>query len=247
MAGIEDTHNTPSMEAPSRGKHAMRWFRFYAETMDDPKVQRLPPHLFKTWVNLLCLAAKNNGHLPCAEDIAFALHRRVFEVRQLIHGLLAADLLSIDGGGYTPHNWHGRQYRSDQSNQRVKAHRDRYKAVTVTPPDTEAETETERKKEDIGPAALELVVDNSTTKYAFESGVIKLLPRDLERWQKTFTTLDLRAELEGLAHWAGQQEKWFPAVSGALSKRHREILETRHARQNPPPSPPKSPPRFYRP
>lgn len=24
-----------------------RWFRFYAEALDDPKVQRLPPHLFK--------------------------------------------------------------------------------------------------------------------------------------------------------------------------------------------------------
>jgi len=31
-----------------------RWFRFYAESVNDPKVQRLPAHLFKTWVNILC-------------------------------------------------------------------------------------------------------------------------------------------------------------------------------------------------
>ena len=51
----------------------MKWFRFYADALDDPKVQRLPPPIFKTWVNLLCLASKNEGNLPSAEECAFAL------------------------------------------------------------------------------------------------------------------------------------------------------------------------------
>ena len=48
-----------------------RWFRFYDEALDDPKVQRLAPHLFKTWINLLCLASKEDGTMPSNDDIAF--------------------------------------------------------------------------------------------------------------------------------------------------------------------------------
>ena len=50
-----------------------RWFRFYDEALDDPKVQRLAPHLFKTWINLLCLASKEDGTMPSNDDIAFRL------------------------------------------------------------------------------------------------------------------------------------------------------------------------------
>lgn len=100
------------------------------------------------------------------------------------------------------------------------------------------------KKEDY-PSGLEVVVDNTTTKYAFESGIIKLLPRDLDRWQKSFTHLNVMAELEGLAHWAGQQveqgHNWFHAVAGALAKREREVIAAKVARTERPK------PRFYKP
>ena len=52
----------------------MRWFRFYAEAVYDPKVQRLPAAMFRQWVNLLCLASLNEGTLPDSEGIGFALH-----------------------------------------------------------------------------------------------------------------------------------------------------------------------------
>lgn len=61
-----------------------------------------------------------------------------------------------------------------------------------------------------------------TTKYAFESGVIKLNEQNFSEWQKAFSYLDLPAELISLAEWAGRQPQWFPAVSGALAKRNRE-------------------------
>jgi len=34
------------------------WFRFYNDALDNPKVQLLPSDLFKTWVNLLCIASR---------------------------------------------------------------------------------------------------------------------------------------------------------------------------------------------
>ncbi len=64
----------------------------------------------------------------------------------------------------------------------------------------------------------------SDKKYAFESGVIRLNQRDLDRWKAAYSRLDVPAELMGLTKWAGEQGKsWFHAVQGALTKRNREI------------------------
>jgi len=69
-------------------------------------------------------------------------------------------------------------------------------------------------------------------KYYFESGVIRLNEKDFEKWEKSFPSLDLRAELIGLTQWANEHgDKWFFPVSGALSKRNREQkIKLEHAR-----------------
>lgn len=134
-----------------------RWFRVYDDLVDDPKVQRLSPDLFKALVNLWCLASKNDGALPAAEDIGFKLRMPLEKVKKVIAALHDADLIETDETGLRPHNWSGRQFKSDVSNERVKRHRQRRCNVTLdvtaTPPDTESEAETERKK-DAAPSAL---------------------------------------------------------------------------------------------
>lgn len=64
------------------------------------------------------------------------------------------------------------------------------------------------------------------SKYAFESGVIRLIEKDFSQWKSSFSYLDLPAELLGLSKWAGEQgSNWYHAVSGALAKRNREAKE----------------------
>jgi uncharacterized protein YdaU (DUF1376 family) len=64
--------------------------------------------------------------------------------------------------------------------------------------------------------------DAVPTAYAFESGVIRLVEKDLQAWKAAYSHLDVPAELIGLTEWAGNQgDKWFFAVSGALTKRNR--------------------------
>lgn len=61
------------------------------------------------------------------------------------------------------------------------------------------------------------------SKYAFESGVIRLTEKDFTNWKASFSYLDLPAELIGASKWAGEQgQNWFHAVSGLLAKRNRE-------------------------
>lgn len=111
-----------------------RWFRMYADVLDDPKVQRLPPDLFKAWVNLLCLASRNDGVLPSLEDVSFALRMSHDVTRDMIvtlsrHGLLDGD------DELSPHNWAERQFKSDSAEDakiRKRRQREREKTANVT-------------------------------------------------------------------------------------------------------------------
>lgn len=137
-----------------------RWFRFYDEALDDPKVQRLRPELFKAWVNILCMASRNKGNVTrnvtAKQDVAFHLRCTEGQAETTVLELLACGLLVRDKEWLRPYNWDTRQYVSDTSNQRVKAHRERKRnancnvtgdvteAPDVTPPETEPETETDK-------------------------------------------------------------------------------------------------------
>ncbi len=109
----------------------MRWFRFYDDAINDPKVQRLAPNLFKTWVNLLCLASKSGGKLPSDDDIAFLLRVSVQDAAQQLQDLILAGLIDIGPRGErVPHNWLERQYASDSSAERTRKYRTKLKEKT---------------------------------------------------------------------------------------------------------------------
>jgi hypothetical protein len=116
----------------------MLWFRFYDEALNDPKVQRLPGDLFKTWVNLMCLASQNpeRGYLPASmDDIAWALRVPVEDVRADIHTLQGQCLLDWvpECGCFYVHAWSKRQKASDDVTPRVQKHRAR--AADTDPPE----------------------------------------------------------------------------------------------------------------
>lgn len=142
----------------------MKWFRFYAEVLHDPKVQKLPPQLFKHWVNILCLAAQHEGKIPNHhEDLAFTLRVPVEDALAVLNDLIERGLVEATESYVTPHNWDIRQYKSDVSTERVKRFRNgkrnghetfhethnethvkRDDAVSETAPDTDTDTETEQ-------------------------------------------------------------------------------------------------------
>lgn len=130
----------------------LQWFRFYAEVVNDPKVQRLPGDMFKAWVNLMCLACSNGGAVP-KDDIAFALRITPKTADGIVAYLVERNLLDDLGGVVTPHNWNERQFHSDDSKERVKRYRERQRnarrnvtsTVTVTAQEqSRADTESEQ-------------------------------------------------------------------------------------------------------
>jgi hypothetical protein len=128
-----------------------RWFRFYSEAVDDPKVQTLPPELFKAWVNLLCIAARNGGIIGTLHETGFHLRCNGSETLEIVSSLMLAGLLEEVQDRYEPHNWSKRQYKSDTSTERVKRFRKRSKAVSETPPEYRVQIkEKEKEKEKNG-------------------------------------------------------------------------------------------------
>jgi len=132
-----------------------RWWRAYAEARNDPKIQGLPLDMFKAWFNLCCLAAVRDGQIPSALDAALALHMTEAKARAAVAFLAGRNLLDpVPGGYFEPHNWNGRQYKSDVSTDRVKQHRERKRNAQSNGDETfqkrhqiqSTESETEKKE-----------------------------------------------------------------------------------------------------
>lgn len=141
----------------------MKWFRLYSSVLNDPKVQRLSPVLFKHWVNILCVASENEprGELPGVTDLAFALRVKPTQMRKILASLGQVGVIDTSSDGKVRvHNWTARQRESDNIAARVEKHRRRKDAApddldtgNVTLPetllkrsvdtDTEKETDTE--------------------------------------------------------------------------------------------------------
>jgi hypothetical protein len=119
-----------------------RWFRFHADAMRNPKVARLNDMQFRLWIELLSVAAENDGAIPCLDDLKHILKRRLDHLSRGLDDLIRAGLMDVLGDGYEPHNWGKNQYKSDVSTSRVQKYRAKGN-VSETPPDTETETDTE--------------------------------------------------------------------------------------------------------
>lgn len=101
------------------------WFRFYDDAVNDPKIIELPDDLHRAWINVLCVAAKNDGVLPEMKHVAVVLRVKPQKAAALVTRLVAAGLVDNHNGIFAPHNWQGRQFKSDDSGPRVRKHREK--------------------------------------------------------------------------------------------------------------------------
>lgn len=155
-----------------------RWFRFYDDALNDPKVQKLPGDLFKFWVNLLCVASKFDGKLP-EDELAFLMRMDPKRINENINELKLLGF--IDGAEeITPHNWDKRQFKSDSADptnaERQARYRERHNgksnavtAVTVTPTRTDTE-QSRTEKTHVAAGAAESAFDSFKSKYPKRDG-----------------------------------------------------------------------------
>lgn len=182
-----------------------QWFRFYNDALNNPKVQKLSPVLFKTWVNLLCVACDCDGILPSIEDVAFSLRLDIKTLNKHLKELMLCGLIDETEQGLQPHNWDDRQFKSDTSKERTKKYRERLKTrkgdaisdnvVTshVTPQEqSRTDTEEERKHTNAGGIARPL--EKTKLKDLVFEHVEPWLSQQETRGSPI--TIDVKAELE---------------------------------------------------
>lgn len=194
----------------------------------DPRLRMCSLSARGLWIELIGYMHEGEpyGHLtindaiPNMVDISSLVGRPISEVRKAMSELQAKQVYSTDDAG--------RMFSRRMVRDKEKAEKDRANGKGggnpklrggVNPPDKAQIPETRDQKED-SPADA----GSSSKSYAFESGVIRLNERDFELFAKSFSNLDLAAELLSLSQWAETQGKnWFHAVKGALAKRNRDV------------------------
>ncbi len=194
----------------------MRWFRFYPEALNDPKVQQLPAALFRQWINVLCIAAERDGDdwgsLPPMTQLAYQLRKSEAATATLVDRLSAAGLLDHNDGIYSPHNWAKRQFRSDDVNARVKKHRQRPRNVSrngiETPPEYRVQsTETDSPKGQAPPAFRD--------RYLAAQTVPQRLAACIDHWPHELEPQD-KNHLGGLIKRLGGGQDAVMKLSGAM-------------------------------
>jgi hypothetical protein len=129
---------------------ALRWFRMYTEAVDDEKLRLIAFEDRWHFVALLCCKAQ--GLLDGSGDlmrrkVAVKLGLSLRELDEVARRLQEVGL--IDAENLQPLAWAKRQFKSDDSTERVRAYRERvkrYKNVSETAQETETETDTETEE-----------------------------------------------------------------------------------------------------
>ena len=143
----------------------------YEEILEDPKLRVLPGELFKTWTYILALASRYRGEIPIEHVSQYMSHRSDRTYRE-ISELINRGLLTYGGGLIIPHNWFGRQYRSDSAAERMRRYRARKRYARsdvtqrydVTAPDKKvSKKERERAKKWVADLEARLASETNVT------------------------------------------------------------------------------------
>lgn len=112
----------------------MKWFRLYAEIIDDPKLRNVSDKSFRVMIFLFSLAAEadKDGLIPLTEDEIMwrlripkkVLTAAISELsdQNIIDNIFPLQVL----------NWSKRQYKSDNSSNRVSAYREKRKSLGMS-------------------------------------------------------------------------------------------------------------------
>lgn len=205
----------------------MDWFRMYGEFATDPKVQMMNEAMQRRLVMLFCLECSNGletFHVTEREtSIAFALRVSDEEIAATKAVFLAKGFINDD---WTLRNWSKRQYVSDSSTARVRAHREKKKRESAKP-------ETDVKRSSNAPEQIQNRTDTEETppparEDDFDSRVRFAMTADWQPSSKTFQAVLLQM---GITQQAFDQDQFleFRSFWCASPDDHRTQAKWEHA------------------
>jgi hypothetical protein len=108
----------------------MEWFRAYAEFAHDPKVQMMSEVMQRRLHMLMCLRCSNTLETLRETELAFFLRISEKDLAETKDLFIAKGFIDSD---WVLLNWDKRQFSSDSSTERVRAYRERKKALRAEP------------------------------------------------------------------------------------------------------------------
>lgn len=207
----------------------------YHEFANDPKVQRMSEAMQRRLVMLMCLRSSNGDETLHDDDVAFQLRISNDEWNETKAVFVEKEFIDQDNNLL---NWDKRQYVSDSSTARVRAHRKKQKQqcnVSETPPDTDTDTDTEQKEG----KARERAPAPKGTRFDVEA-----LPDDWRAFASEFEDCDADTEFERFGnYWRAKSGKdatkldWFATWRNWILRDHKRKPENAEAKDSPPPNP----------
>lgn len=136
------------------------WFRFYHEFAGDAKVQSMEEKFQRRLVMLFCLQCDDALDKLKDEEIAFSLRISLTDLKESFLLFEDKGFISYDDeGGILLENWNKRQYKSDNSTERVRKFRDKKRNVSETPKKRRNITDKEEDKNRLTKSITEEIVD----------------------------------------------------------------------------------------
>lgn len=102
------------------------WIKFYIEILDDPKMGRLPDHLWRRCAELFLIAGEYDcdGLLPPPADMVWRLRITDEQLLEALSALQKLGIVTLTGEGWVVSHFKDRQF--SESYERVKRFRNRY-------------------------------------------------------------------------------------------------------------------------
>lgn len=189
----------------------MKWFRFYDDVMDNPKLMGLPAETYRFWTQLLCIASRMEvrGTLPSVEEIAYRTRLVQIKTAEMLAELTASKLvgkgpkgrlLIVDWGKYQPHSDDGAERKRNQRKGKGEPKpsdmsRDKGSEVTSTPPDMSRDMSRDNHRDGHGGEEIRLEEKEEKPPHPPRSGGESAGSLDVGSFQECAeTALDLHGD-----------------------------------------------------
>ena len=225
MLGLHPHFHLPRLDiVPSN-----YWIKLYHEILDDPKMGRLPDHLWRRAIELFLLAGDNHedGHLPAIADIAWRLRSTEAEVTETLEGLANIGMVHQNDQGWTVTHFAKRQaavpdaersqhYREAKRKASYYGNEQRHEAVTIR--DVDTDTDTEQNPKAIFSALAKVCAINWSIATEKQKGQLnqtekklrpaRASPQDIQAFGKYWYAVDWRGKKGDAPRPAQVREEW---------------------------------------
>lgn len=152
------------------------WIKLYLEILDDPKMGRLPNHLWRRAIELFLLAGKNgnDGLLQPVEEMAWVLRSSEDEVRKTLMSLAEVGVVHESPEGWVVSHFKDRQY--SESYERVKRYRNAKSNADGNADETENTSSSTSNSSSVSNSSEGGVVGEGEVFKAFQENIGVLTP-----------------------------------------------------------------------